>query len=159
MASDISSELIRLLRLKGLTISGAESCTGGLVSKKITDIPGSSEVFTGSVIAYSNTVKTSILKVNGNTLEKYGAVSCECAVEMAGGALSLFGTNIAFSLTGIAGPGGGTPEKPAGTVFSAIVFDKITRTYKNNFSGGREDVREKASTALLNNLLELVLSE
>ncbi|MDR1471795.1 MAG: nicotinamide-nucleotide amidohydrolase family protein [Synergistaceae bacterium] len=99
----------------------AESCTGGLISSWTTSVPGASAVFPGSVVVYSDRAKIERLSVSPETIERYGAVSAQCAVEMAWGALRLFGSLIAVSVTGIAGPGGGSDEKPVGTVWFALV--------------------------------------
>ena len=105
------------LRAAGLTLASAESCTGGLIGHLVTEIPGSSEYFLGGAITYSNAAKESLLGVQRGTLESVGAVSRETAAQMASGALRLFGCDVAVSVTGIAGPGGGLPGKPSGTVF------------------------------------------
>ncbi|HKI46805.1 MAG TPA: CinA family protein, partial [Balneolales bacterium] len=106
-----------LLRSGGTTLSTAESCTGGLLAGRITDVPGSSDYFKGTVVAYDNEVKKSILGVSKEALDKHGAVSKEVAIEMARGVAKALGTDYALSTTGIAGPGGGTPEKPVGTIW------------------------------------------
>ena len=131
------------------TIATAESCTGGLFAAKITEIPGSSSFINGSVVAYQNEVKMNTLKVESETLEKHGAVSEECAIQMALGALDKLNSNIAVSITGIAGPTGGTPEKPVGTVCMAIVDDTGKQTSKTfKFNGGRNEIRERSCTAI-----------
>ncbi|MCS6842775.1 MAG: CinA family protein [Caldilineales bacterium] len=106
-----------LLRGRRLTLALAESCTGGLVSDSITDVPGSSDYFLGGVVAYSNAAKQRLLGVREETLAAHGAVSAACAAEMAQGARRAFGAHVAVSITGIAGPGGGTPAKPVGLAF------------------------------------------
>ncbi len=106
-----------LLSEQGLTLALAESCTGGLASSLITDVPGSSSYFLGSAVTYANAAKEAILGVRHETLSAQGAVSAETAAEMALGARQLFGSDLAVSVTGIAGPGGGTPDKPAGLVY------------------------------------------
>ncbi|MCK6566327.1 MAG: CinA family protein [Anaerolineales bacterium] len=105
---------------KRLTLAAAESCTGGLVSSRITDVPGSSAYFLGGVVAYSYEAKASLLGVSWDTLNKYGAVSRETVIEMARGARKLFNADIAVSISGIAGPGGGTDAKPVGTVWVGL---------------------------------------
>lgn len=114
---DLFEELPKLLLEKKLTVGTAESCTGGLVAKLFTDRAGSSEYFLGSVVSYANSVKAEILGVSSESLEKYGAVSEQVAREMADGAARILNTDVAISITGIAGPGGGTPTKKVGTVF------------------------------------------
>ncbi len=109
--------VLELLRERGLTLATAESCTGGLVAARLTAIPGSSDVFLGSVVAYANSVKTSQLGVPEELLATFGAVSAETAAAMAEGARTRLGADVAVSVTGVAGPGGGTAEKPVGLVF------------------------------------------
>jgi PncC family amidohydrolase len=114
---DLPEEKIALLlRARCQTLATAESCTGGLIASRITDIPGSSDYFLGGVVAYDNRIKISLLGVPPGLLAQYGAVSRETVREMAAGARTALGADIAISVSGIAGPGGGTPEKPVGTV-------------------------------------------
>ena len=117
----IAKKIITACTQKKITISGAESCTGGLVSSILTRIPGCSNVFAGSVVSYANEAKESILRVPAGIIEQFGAVSEPCAQAMAEGAQRLFMSDIAFAITGIAGPGGGTSEKPVGTVWFSII--------------------------------------
>jgi len=145
-------ELVSLLKEKGMTISTAESCTGGLLAKRITDIAGSSEVFTGSVVAYSNSMKVNILGVKERTLEHYGAVSEKTAGEMASGLKRCTGSDICISITGIAGPSGGTAEKPVGMVCFGFIIKEREFTVTRVFSGSRERVRTFASLYVLNRL-------
>jgi len=112
--------LIDFCREKGITISTAESCTGGYISSLITDVPGPSETFLGGVVAYSNRLKMELLCVNEETLIRYGAVSRETALEMSRGVGNITGSDIGLSVTGIAGPAGGTEDKPVGTVYISI---------------------------------------
>lgn len=109
--------LMRLLQERGHTVSTAESCTGGLLSDTLTNVPGSSAVVLGGVVAYANEVKENVLGVRAETLAKYGAVSRQVALEMVAGVVKLTGSDVAVSTTGVAGPGGGSPEKPVGTVW------------------------------------------
>ena len=139
------------LRLESmrLTIGLAESCTGGLVGERITSVPGSSRYFRGGVVAYDNSVKTSLLGVSAETLEHHGAVSIECAKEMAEGARKVLDCDLGLSITGIAGPEGGTPEKPVGTVFVWISGPLGDLGKRYSFWGGRQDVRWRASQEAL----------
>ncbi len=108
------------LRNRGLTLASAESCTGGLVGHRLTNVPGSSDYYRGGVISYDNRVKQDLLQVPADVLETVGAVSEACALAMAQGVLKLLGTSLAVSTTGIAGPGGATPDKPVGLVFIGL---------------------------------------
>jgi PncC family amidohydrolase len=143
-------KLIELLIKRGLTLSCAESCTGGLVSKSITDISGVSAVFYGGVVSYDNLVKKNLLGVSDMTLASYGAVSSKTAVEMAMGVCRACGTRVGLSTTGIAGPSGGTPEKPVGTVYIGICIDGSTDWKLLNIdpSLSREKIREEATRLL-----------
>jgi len=116
---NLNATLGDLLRLKGLTVATAESCTGGLIAHLITQVPGSSEYFLGSVVAYSNDVKEKILKVPGGFITRYGAVSREVATKMLRGVLEITGADVGMATTGVAGPSGGSDEKPVGTVWIA----------------------------------------
>ncbi len=118
--AELEEVVIRMLRQKGWTIAVAESCTGGLICSRLTDIPGASDVFTHGFITYANRAKTGLLGVDHETLDAHGAVSREVADQMAQGALRSSGADISVAVTGIAGPGGGTPEKPLGTVWIAV---------------------------------------
>ncbi len=118
--STLEEVIIRLLRQRGWTMAVAESCTGGLICSRLTDVPGASEVFTHGFITYANRAKTGLLGVDASALQSHGAVSREVAEQMAQGALRASGADVACAVTGIAGPGGGTPEKPVGTVWVAV---------------------------------------
>lgn len=139
----------RLLKERKMKLAVAESCTGGLLGKILSDIPGSSEYFLGGVIAYSNALKTKLLSVPEEVLAKFGAVSVECACSMAEGARRGAGADIAVSITGIAGPDGGTPEKPVGLVYIGLSTADGTTAVEHNFGAGRERNRERAATAAL----------
>ncbi len=139
-----------LLRKKKLFLSTAESCTGGGVASRITAIPGSSDYFTGSIVAYSNEVKTKLLQVSPETLEKHGAVSEETVKQMVKGAMETLKTDCAVATSGIAGPGGGTPEKPVGTVWIAAAWGDEIRTMKQEGDHGRQgNIRQATENALL----------
>lgn len=145
--------VVKRLRQKSLHLATAESCTGGLISKKITEVSGSSEVFDCGVCSYANFIKHRVLGVKNETLEKHGAVSAECALEMAKGVALLSNADIGISTTGIAGPGGGTQEKPVGLVYIGIYTKHKSYEIKTllNESGNndREKVRELASCIAL----------
>ena len=144
-----AERLVALLDACGMTCATAESCTGGGVGAAITAVPGSSAVYLGGVVSYANEVKSGVLGVKEETLSAVGAVSSETAAEMAAGARRLTGADIAVSVTGIAGPGGGTPEKPVGLVWFGIASNGGVRTEKALFSGDRARVREQAAVHAL----------
>lgn len=135
--------VISLAKQKGVQLSTAESCTGGLIAGALTAIPGSSEVVQGGVVSYSNRIKHELLQVSEEVLDTYGAVSSQVAYQMALGSLASFSTDIAVSVTGIAGPGGATPTKPVGTVWFGLATKKSCTTYLKNFDGDRDAVREQ----------------
>ena len=138
-----SEKLVAMLQACSLKCATAESCTGGGIGYAITSVAGSSEVFNGGVISYSNEAKHSLLGVKTETLDKYGAVSSRTAEEMARGAKEALKSDIAVSVTGIAGPGGGTAEKPVGLVWFGLAgADGKTRSEKAIFPGDREAVRK-----------------
>lgn len=142
-----------LLKKKNLTVSTAESCTGGSIAAHLTSVPGSSEYFKGGIVAYSNDIKETLLHVSHQTLEKHGAVSEETVIEMVKGAMETLKTDCAVSTSGIAGPGGGTKEKPVGTVWIAAAYKNEIRTMKQEADKGREMNVERA----VNNALLLLL--
>jgi PncC family amidohydrolase len=141
----LSAELVSLLKSKKLKLSVAESCTGGMISSLITDIPGASEIFNGAIIAYSNDVKINQLNVSVDNLNKFGAVSEIVAGEMVKGVKSFLNSDVAISVTGIAGPGGGSVDKPVGTVCFGFVINGKIITVINKFNGNRENVKKHAS--------------
>ena len=145
--------VVESLIRRGLTLGLAESCTGGLIGNRITDVSGSSAAFLAGVISYSNEAKKDILGVPEQLLINYGAVSDEVARAMAEGIRKISGADIGVSVTGIAGPSGGTPEKPVGLVYIAISTDKGTVASKQQFSGGRIDIKLRASQTALFMLL------
>jgi nicotinamide-nucleotide amidase len=146
------AEIIHLMRERGMTLAVAESCTGGLISKRLTDIPGSSDVFIGCVVAYRNTVKSVELGVSEERLSRFGAVSEEVASDMAAGVRIRLGADIGISVTGIAGPGGGSEVKPVGTVCFCLSDSNGTSPFLRRISGNRERVREFASLIAVENL-------
>ncbi len=146
-----------LLAERGETLAVAESCTGGLLSSKITAIPGSSDYFLGGIISYSNEIKANQLDVPRSTLETYGAVSRETACEMAKDICEKYNSDWGISITGIAGPSGGTEEKPVGTVWTAVFEkDKGVFPFKKQHPGGRETVRERSCTFAVDQLRRLL---
>lgn len=132
----------------------AESCTGGLIAKLMTDRAGSSSVFERGYITYSNDAKMELLDVSSQTLDFYGAVSTQTAEEMAAGALKHSKADIAVSVTGIAGPGGGTEEKPLGLVYIGIASEGHIGSFENHFKGSREDIRAQTAEKALKLLLD-----
>ncbi len=151
----VVTTLINTLRREKLTVATAESCTAGMISSQICDVPGASDVFLGSVVSYSNAVKKASLGVTDETLRLYGAVSEPCAEQMARGARERLGSDVSVSVTGIAGPGGGTPEKPVGTVcFGVAVGDRIyTETKHFNPRFDRAKIRRLSSAYAMMMLL------
>jgi len=139
---DLAFELVELLKKKNLKIGFAESCTGGLISAGIVDIPGASDVFYGSIVSYDNSIKEKCLGVSKEVLETKGAVSYECAMMMAEGARKALDTDIAVSVTGIAGPGGGTAEKPVGTVFIGYSDKDGSESIVTFSEGDRNEIRK-----------------
>ena len=130
-------EIGELLKAKNLSLSTAESCTGGGIAALITSVPGSSEYFNGGIVAYSNEIKKDLLHVSAETLAKYGAVSRETVIEMVKGAMKTLKTDCAVATSGIAGPGGGIPEKPVGTVWIAAAYKNDIVTMKQEGDRGR----------------------
>ncbi len=152
----LAGESVSLLMGKGKTLSVAESCTGGLIGKTVTDIGGSSSVFFGGFLLYSNEAKIGLAGVNPATLEAFGAVSEETVREMARGTRERCGTDYTLAVSGVAGPGGGTDAKPVGTVWIALDGEGGTKTGKFLFSGDRNQVRLKTvkeALTLLNKII------
>lgn len=149
----------RLLQAKGYTVAVAESCTGGLVAARLTDVPGSSAYFMGGVVAYDNRVKKEVLGVPDVVLQEKGAVSPETAKAMAEGVRRVLGTDAGIGITGIAGPTGGTPEKPVGLVYIAVAVPGKTVVKKYVFPGRRLAVRQGAANAALKMLRQLLEDE
>jgi nicotinamide-nucleotide amidase len=148
-STDLASIVLDLCRASRLTIAVAESCTGGLLGARLTAIPGSSDVVLGGVIAYANDVKRELLGVNQSSLDEHGAVSEPVVREMAEGVRTRLGASIGMAITGVAGPGGGTSEKPVGTVWIAAAFRSETRALPLRLIGDREEIRRRATQSAL----------
>jgi PncC family amidohydrolase len=153
--NNLSENLIgNILHKRGLKLAAAESCTGGLIGSRITDVAGSSEYFLGSIVAYAYEVKVKLLDVSWDTLNKYGAVSRETVLEMARGVQQRIGSDVTISVSGIAGPGGGTVEKPVGTTWIGLVAKDGVWAKEFHFSGNREQNKSSAADAALQMLLD-----
>jgi nicotinamide-nucleotide amidase len=148
--SDLAELVLAELRARGMRIAVGESCTGGMLGMRLTSIPGSSDVVEGGTIAYANAVKVRELGVKDATIASYGAVSEEVAREMATGARERFGVDVGVGITGIAGPGGGTPEKPVGTFCVAVDLRGAVSSLKTGSVGDRHEVRQRSTQAALN---------
>ena len=153
--SDLSLEIVRLLTKKKLTISFAESCTGGLLSSSITSISGSSKVFNMGLVTYSNNAKVKLLKVPKKTISKYGAVSYETCLSMVKNLSRISKSDISISITGVAGPNGGTKEKPVGLVFIGLKKGGRTVIKKNLFKSKKRISIQKAT---VNQALKMTLN-
>ena len=150
----LAEQLVNIAKEKKLTITTAESCTGGMVSSAITAIPGSSAMFGYGFVVYANDAKEKLLGVEHTTLVKHGAVSEETAKEMAKGALKASGAQLAVSVTGIAGPTGGSKDKPVGLVYIAVATKDDVKVEKNNFAGNRDEIRIATTKKALELLIE-----
>ena len=159
MDTNLEVEAGYLLQKRNLHLALAESCTGGLVGHRITNVPGSSEYFTGGVIVYSYEAKVSMLGVSWDTLDMFGAVSQEIVLEMASGAKKIFDVDIAVSVSGIAGPGGGSLEKPVGTTWVGLAADDGEWAREFHFNGDREQNKASSSDAALQLLLDYLLGD
>ncbi len=161
--AELEAEIARLIREyqaktgKSLTIGAVESATGGRIADRITNVPGSSDYFKGSVVAYSNEVKIALLGVKKATIENYGAVSEQTALEMAQGGRKLLDVDICVSDTGIAGPSGATPEKPLGLFYLGLAAEGESLSQKHVFQGNREGNKRDAAEAALNMLKQYLL--
>ena len=154
MESSLEALLGQLLRARGLKLATAESCTGGLIADKITDVPGSSDYFIGGFLAYAYEAKVASLGVSWDTLQKYGAVSRETVLEMARGARIALGADIAISVSGIAGPGGGLPEKPVGTTWIGLATPEGESARVFHWKGNRRENKEESARAALEMVIE-----
>lgn len=150
----LATKLGQILKSKNLFLTTAESCTGGEVAQIITSVAGSSNWFERGFVTYSNQAKIDMLGVQLETLERYGAVSKETAIEMAQGALKHSQADVSLSVTGIAGPQGGTPLKPVGLVWFALSTKNQSQDYSQNFSGDRIAIRDQAAKFILEELLK-----
>lgn len=151
---ELASRVIEIFREKGLSLALAESCTGGMIAETVTNVAGASDIFYGSAVTYVNSAKEHILGVARETLEKHGAVSSECAEEMACGARRVYGADVAMSVTGIAGPGGGSEAKPVGTVWFGFATKDGAETFRRRFDGDRAAVRRQTVEEVLRRLAE-----
>ena len=153
--SNLSLKIVKLLTSKGLTVSFAESCTGGLLSSSITSISGSSKVFNMGLVTYSNNAKIKLLKVPKETINKYGAVSYETCLSMVKNLSKISKSNISISITGVAGPNGGTREKPVGLVYIGLKKGRKTIIKKKIFNSKKRILIQKAT---VNQALKLILN-
>lgn len=142
------------MRAKGATLASAESCSGGLIAHRITNVPGSSAYYLGGVVSYSNTAKVALLGVSTDSLNIHGAVSETVAREMAEGVRTRFGADYAVACTGIAGPSGGTPEKPVGLVYIGAAGPRGTTVARYRFDGDRESIKQQTADQALRLVLE-----
>lgn len=149
----------RILKVSGKTMSTAESCTGGAIASMITSVPGSSEYFLGSVVSYANSVKTDVLGVPSAIIKEYGAVSEECVKAMAEGVRKVTGSDFSVATSGIAGPGGGSTDKPVGTVWIGISSEKGTEAFRCQFRGDRKRNIERFTAHALNHLRVKLVNE
>lgn len=152
-------EMVKALRSTGSSLALAESCTGGLLSTLVTDLPGSSDYFLGSAVTYSNISKNRVLGVSRDTLSKYGAVSEQTAVEMAEGVVEVFFSDFAASVTGIAGPDGGNYAKPVGTVCIGISNGRRSLVFTKHLEGDRSEIRTKTAEVVFELLTDFILEK
>ncbi|MCU0852331.1 MAG: CinA family protein [Thermoplasmata archaeon] len=157
--SGIAAEVGGLLRKRSLTLSVAESCTGGKIGDMLTEVPGSSDYFLGGIVSYSNQAKVDLLGVKRKSLDSVGAVSEEVAIQMVSGAIRAFGSDVAVSTTGIAGPTGATAEKPVGLVYIAVGSEKASVCAREVFKGDRSAVKEQAAVKALEMLKDFLLRQ
>lgn len=154
----LAQEIGNLLRQRGLTLGIVESATGGLISHLITDVPGSSDYFQGSITAYSNEVKIEVVGVTADTIDKYGAVSSQVAEEMAQGGCRVLASDICIADTGIAGPTGATAEKPVGLFYIGLSHRGKAYSRKHCFQGDRVHNKQQAAQAALDWLIEYLIN-
>lgn len=156
MGTPLEEQVGESLRESGGTVSTAESCSGGLISHRLTNVPGSSAYFIGGAVTYSNEAKVQVLGVDEQSLEEHGAVSEQVAREMAEGSRERFAADYAVACTGIAGPTGGTEDKPVGLVYVAVATPGGTRVERCRFEGSRERIKEQTADHALTMLLESI---
>lgn len=147
MSKDLAKDIVKILKKKKYSITFAESCTGGLLSATMVSVPGVSDVYKMGFVTYANKAKRKLLGVKKKTLRKYGAVSEECAYEMAFGAAKAADADVAVSITGIAGPDGGTASKPVGTVYIGCCIGKEACVRRYQFTGDRDEIRRSSVDA------------
>ncbi len=155
-AVSIETKLYELLKEKGLTVATAESCTGGMIAAKIINVSGVSEVFVEGYVTYANEAKIRLLRVKKGTLSKYGAVSAQTAKEMAEGAVKRSGAACAIVTTGIAGPTGGTKEKPVGLVYIGCCVNGLITVRECHFDGDRQSIRTSATMEAIEMLVDIL---
>ncbi|MDQ6829020.1 MAG: competence/damage-inducible protein A [Gemmatimonadota bacterium] len=155
-ANDLAQLVLYVVEARSLTIATAESCTGGMLGARITSVAGSSRAYLGGVVAYANGVKTAMLGVSAELIASHGSVSEEVAVAMADGACTRFSSDIGIAITGIAGPAGGTSEKPVGTVWIAVRFRDVRRALGRNYVGDRDEIRRRSCQAALDLVRRLI---
>ena len=151
-----AGELVTIAGFEGITVGFAESLTGGLISSSVVAVPGASAVFKGSIVSYTNEVKENVLGVPSDIISTHTEVSAECAKAMAEGAMSVLGVDLAISVTGIAGPTGGLPGKPVGTVYMGYCFRDISGSLRLNFEGDRDTIRTCTVLEALNQAILLI---
>ncbi len=157
--SHIEAQVGVIIRERGLKLATAESCTGGLVADRLTNVPGSSDYFVGAIVAYAYEAKVALLNVSWDTLRAYGAVSSETVLEMARGACKALSADIAISISGIAGPGGGLPSKPVGTTWFGLVTPDGEWSFLRQFEGDRVQNKLQASEVALELLVQYLRGE
>ena len=155
---NLEENIVKELQRRNYTVTTSESCTGGLLAGRILNVSGASAVYNEGYITYSNEAKERLLGVSGKTLETYGAVSRQTAKEMAEGVAKAAHANVGLSTTGIAGPGGGTPDKPVGLVYVGCTINGQTKVEECRFHGNREENRKQAVEATLQLLWKMLIS-
>ena len=155
--ADRASEIVRLFSQRGRTLATAESLTAGLIAAAVADVSGASAVLMGGIVSYDTRIKREVLGVDPQIIDTHGVVSAACACQMAEGARKLLGADIAVSATGVAGPTGGTPETPVGTVFIGVSCAQETRAEECHFTGDRQSVREQSVAHALDMALDCLM--